>query len=134
MFWYNSYSWKSRSVKPNKPKTKTKTWNVCVVNLSISYYSNLYKWILTNSKLWYRCLLVECRLQADSIQNSVIHRARLQRVLCKILMLGLWNHHVKGFKSPLLKQSPTNILVNDLKLNITRLLVHITTWVNHHQN
>jgi len=34
----------------------------------------------------------------------------------------------------LLKQSPTNILVNDLKLNITRLLVNITTWVNHHQN
>jgi len=27
----------------------------------------------------------------------------------------------------LLKQSPTNILVKDLKLNITRLLVNITT-------
>jgi len=25
-------------------------------------------------------------------------------------------------------------LINDLKLNITRLLVNITTWVNHHQN
>jgi len=25
-------------------------------------------------------------------------------------------------------------LINDLKLNNTRLLVHITTWVNHHQN
>ena len=74
----------------------------------------------------YRGLLDELRLQADSIQ-TVIHRARLQRVLYMILSLGLLNNHVKSSKTPLLKQSPTNILVNDLKLNITRLLVSITT-------
>ena len=82
---------------------------------------------LKQTKLGYLSLLEELRLQADSIENSVIHRARLQRVQCMILMLGLWNHHVKGFKTLLLKQLPTNILVKDLKLNITRLLVNITT-------
>ena len=70
---------------------------VCIVNLSISHYLIFTHGSKTQTKLGYLSLLEELRLQGDSIQN-VIHRARLQRVLCMILLLGLWNHHVKASK------------------------------------
>ena len=118
-----------------KPKTNIQKHETCVL-WTWAYHTILIFtiWDLnSNPNYGYLSLLLERNLQADLIQN-LIQRAWLQWVLDIIFDTRALESPCECFQTILLKLSLTSILINDLKLRNTRLLVHITTWVNHHQN
>ena len=107
-----NYSWKQILVK-SKPKNQYPNIKlVCVVHLSISTILSFTNGSKHKTKL--------TRIPKSSWRSSSSSRLdpKPWSTECKwvILKLGHGNHQVKASKLLFLKQSPTNILLNDLKL------------------
>ena len=127
LFWFylfmkiiHMWTWNPKSVKPKIKHIEL----MCVcVNLSISTLSTLTQDLNSNKLNTNRSLLVELFLQADSIQTRSKELDSIW-VLDAILTRELLNIHVLAPKTSLLKQTPTNILINNWNYINTRSLIN----------